>query len=81
MELTTGLLLLAGLAVFFTTVLALGRNELVKRRLVCPRTGEEAKVDVVRRYEASDPVRVHTCDLLPNPKKVDCDQRCLGQCT
>lgn len=75
-----GLVVLAALTVLFTSLMLLGRNQLVRRRLRCPRDGDEAQVDVVERYTGSDPVRVRSCDHLANPKRVDCDQGCLEQC-
>lgn len=77
METLSGLLVLAALTALFSSLIVLGRNELVKRRLTCPRDGTEAKVDVVQRYHADDPVRVRSCDHLRDPKNVDCDQGCL----
>jgi hypothetical protein len=70
--------LLIPLALVFAVALLLTRNEVMKRRLRCPRDGRDAKVGVVLRW--GDPKRtvgVRSCDLLPNPRKVDCDQACL----
>ncbi len=80
MEPLERLVLLGALGVFFAAMYFIGRNELRKRRLACPRSGASAKVDVVQRYEKPDvPVRVKSCDLLPDPNKVDCEQECLEQ--
>lgn len=58
--------------------LIITRNELTKRRLVCPHKGEAAEVEVQRRhFLPTDDVRVKSCDLLPDPKNVDCDQACM----
>ena len=58
--------------------LILTRNELTKRRLACPHKGMSAEVEVQRRhFLPTDKVRVKSCDLLPDPKKVDCDQACV----
>ena len=56
------------------------RNELVKRRLHCPVKDTDADVRVVQRHnEPTKPVRVRSCDLLPNPRRVGCSQACLEQ--
>ena len=73
-------LALIPLTAVFVVCLFLGRNELVRRRLKCPRTGTEANVDVVQRFRKSDkPVKVASCDLLSDSKKVDCGQGCLDR--
>jgi hypothetical protein len=80
MDTTQGLLVLAFLAVFFAAVYPLGRNEVVRRRLRCPRSGVEADVEVVRRYgRPQKPVRVRSCSELADPHHVDCGQACLRQ--
>ncbi len=70
-------LVIVPIAVVFGVCMILGRNELVKRRLVCPGTGTVAEVDVVQRYRKRRPVRVKSCDHLSDPKVVDCGQECL----
>jgi len=56
------------------------RNELVQRRLHCPLKDAEAEVRIVQRHhEPTKPVRVKSCSLLSNPKRVDCSQACLHQ--
>ena len=58
--------------------LIITRNELAKRRLACPHKGEAAEVEVRRRhFLPTDKVSVKSCDLLPDPQNVDCDQACV----
>lgn len=65
--------------IFIGCVLA-ARHVLVRRRLLCPRTGTMADVSVLQRTHHPDTlVRVKRCSLLPNPKRVDCGQACLRQ--
>lgn len=72
-----GAVLAAFCAVFFVA-----RNETVWRRVVCPRTGKDAEVSLVRRYEEPRrPVRIRSCDLFEDPRKVDCEQECLKHCS
>ena len=78
MDATSGLTVLAVLSIFFALVYWLGRNELVKRHVACPRDRTSAEIDVVQRYARADkPVRITRCSRLPNPDKVDCGQECL----
>lgn len=78
MDATSGLTVLAVLSIFFALVYWFGRNELVRREVMCPRDRSAADVEVVQRYARSDkPVRVNACSRLPNPRKVDCGQECL----
>jgi len=80
MEPLEALLVVLAVAVAFALLYLVGRHEVVRRKLTCPRTGVTANVDVVQRYhEPTQPVRVRSCDLLPDPKKVDCSQDCLAQ--
>lgn len=73
-----GMTVLAVLTVFFAVVYAFGRNQVVRRRVACPHERTEAEIELVRRYQREDrPVRVRSCDLLPNPRRVDCDQACI----
>ena len=82
MELTELLLVLLAATVLCLAATFLGRNEVVRRKLRCPRTNTIANVDVVRGYcKPTESVRVKSCTLLPNPAKVDCDQRCLKHAT
>ncbi len=73
-----GIIVLAVLAVFFAVVYAFGRNQVVRRRVECPHERKQAEIEVVQRYMREDrPVRVRACDLLPDPRRVDCDQSCI----
>ena len=70
-------LILAVLAVF-GAIFFVARNETIKRRLLCPRTGAMAEIEVLRRYEEPKrPIRVRSCTLFPDPRKVTCEQDCL----
>ncbi|MFN0009377.1 MAG: hypothetical protein ACKVXR_15845 [Planctomycetota bacterium] len=78
MDVTSAFAVIVGLSVFFAVVYALGFNERVKKRLVCPNTGLSADVEIARRYdEPHREVRVESCSLLPRPNHVDCGQACL----
>jgi hypothetical protein len=73
-------LLIAGVLVLFAAVFFVARNEVVKRRLKCPRTGEDADVWVKRRVEgARKPLRIKSCSLLDDPTHVDCGQDCIKE--
>ena len=80
MSITAGLIVAGAVLAYFGVMTVLGRNELVKHDLTCPRTGTVAKTSVVQRYHRPDkPQRIKTCSVLPNPRKVDCEQGCLNQ--
>ena len=71
-------IVLIPITLIFAVAIFLGRNELVKRKLDCPHKGEVADVGVVQRFQRENrPVRVKHCSLLPEQKRVDCDQACL----
>jgi hypothetical protein len=62
----------------FVILYFVARNEVVKRRVTCPRTGTTAEIDQIQRFEGEKrPVGVKRCDLLPDPDEVDCDEDCL----
>jgi hypothetical protein len=70
--------LLGAVLVLFGVVYLIARNEVVRRKLVCPRTGRVADVEFVRRFE--DPehgVRVKACSLFADPRHVTCSGECL----
>jgi hypothetical protein len=78
MEPSTAIVVLIVLSVFFALMYFLGLNEVVKRTLICPRTGSAADVDIVTRYGRPDQaVRVKSCNLLTHPEHIDCGQECL----
>lgn len=78
MTFNEGIVVLAVLTVFFGAVYAFGRNQIVRRRVVCPHKKTPAEIDLVQRYQREDrPLRVRACALLPNPRRVDCDQACI----
>ena len=80
MTITVGLAVAGAVVVYFALMAILGRNEVVKYDVTCPRTGTVAKTSIVQRYHRPDRAqRVKTCSVLPNPKKVDCEQGCLNQ--
>jgi len=71
-------IILVPIALVFLAAMIVGRNEIVKRRLTCPRNGLPAEVDLVRRsLRPRHLVRIESCSLLPDPRKVDCGQDCL----
>ena len=66
------------IAVIFVVAMVIGRNELVKRKLDCPRKKKTAEVELLRRsLWPSKLVRVKRCSLLEAPTKINCDQECL----
>jgi hypothetical protein len=68
------------LTVIFVVCLYAGRNLLVRRKLCCPHKDETAEVQVLcRALKPSKRLRIERCDLLADPKNVDCDQACLEQ--
>ncbi|MHC4549243.1 MAG: hypothetical protein ACYTEZ_10750 [Planctomycetota bacterium] len=78
METTEALLLVGAVLLVFAAVYFVARNEIVKRRLTCPRSGSTAEVEVLRRFEGRQkPVRVKSCSLFEDPKQVECEQDCL----
>ena len=78
METTEAWLLISAVLVVFFALYLVVRNEIVRRRLVCPRTGATAEVEVVRRSEGRHkPVRVRSCSLFADPKRVECEQDCI----
>jgi len=78
METTEAWLLIVAVLVVFLALYLVVRNEIVRRRLICPRTGATADVELVRRSEGvNKPVRIRSCSLFADPKRVECDQDCL----
>lgn len=74
------ILLLGGVLALFAIIYLMARNEVVKRRLVCPRTGAVADVEVVRRAERPQKeVRVRSCSLFADPRRVECSGECLAR--
>jgi len=72
-------LLIVGIVALGSIVFFVARNEIVKKRLACPRTGEEAEVEVKRRFEGRKDLRVKSCSLLDDPTEVDCEQACIKE--
>ena len=73
---------LLGIVLTFAVLFSFMRNERVRRLLACPLKETPAQVEVVQRYhQPAKPVRVKSCNLLSNPKRVDCGQACLQQPT
>jgi hypothetical protein len=70
---------LAGAVVLlFAIVYLAARNEVVRKKLVCPRSGAVADVDVVRRFEKPErEVRVKSCSRFADPRRVECAGECL----
>ena len=64
----------------FVVLFYLVRNELVRRVLRCPVKNADAEVEIVQRaHDPTKPIRVKTCSLLTDPKRVDCGQDCIHQ--
>ena len=67
-------------AVAFAALYFLGRNETVRRVLTCPLRKISAEIQIVQRYQRPDkPVRVKTCSLFADPRRVDCSQACIHE--
>ena len=72
------ILLAVAVLALFTVIYFVARNERVRRRVLCPRSGEDAEVEMVQRFEGDKkPVSIKSCDQLPDPENVDCDQDCI----
>jgi len=73
-----GVILIVAVLAVFGAIFFVARNETVKRKLLCPRTGALAEVEILRRYEEPNrPVKVRSCTLFANPREVTCAQDCL----
>jgi hypothetical protein len=77
MDYSTGIWLIGAVLVAFCAVYFVARNERIKRRILCPRRQQLADIEVVRRYESKEPVRVRMCSLFDDPERVTCPQDCL----
>jgi len=78
---TEVLLLVVGVLVLFGLLYVTLRNEIVWRNVTCPRTGVAAEVEVVRRSDGrQQPVRVRSCSLFDEPRRLTCEQGCLSRC-
>lgn len=70
--------LVGAVLLLFAVVYLAARNEVVRKRFVCPRSGAVADVDVVRRSETPErEVRVRSCSLFADPRCVTCSGECL----
>ena len=79
METTEAWLLIAAVSVVFLALYLVVRNEIVRRRLVCPKTGATADVELVRRSEGRHKsVRIRSCSLFADPRRVECEQECMN---
>lgn len=78
---TEVLLLVLGVLVLFGLLYFVLRNEIVWRKVTCPRTGAAAEVEVVRRADGRHrPLRIHSCSLFDEPRRLTCAQDCLSRC-
>ena len=78
METTEAWLVIGAVLVVFLALYLVVRNEVVRRRLDCPRSGSSAEVELVRRSDGDHkPVRIRTCSEFADPKRVECEQDCL----
>lgn len=72
------LYLVGAVLLLFAAVYLAARNEVVRKKLVCPRSGAVADVDVVRRSEKPErEIRVRSCSLFADPRRVECSGDCL----
>jgi hypothetical protein len=71
------LLLIGGVLTLFVVVYFVARNEIVRRRLTCPRSGRIADVEVKRRFEKDKDLHVKSCDQLEDPENVTCEEECI----
>jgi hypothetical protein len=66
------------ISLLFLVALVLGRNEIVQRKLACPRAGSTAEVELLRRsLRPGKIVGVRSCSLLADPRKITCGRECL----
>jgi hypothetical protein len=71
-------IVLIPISILFLGCMILGRNEIVRRTLTCPRTGGAADVEIVRRsLRPAKLVGIRSCTLLADPRRIDCGQACL----
>ena len=78
MELSGTALLVGAIVVVFCALFFVARNTIIKRKLICPRDGTVADVEVVRRHDPpAKPVRVRSCTQFEDPTEVDCDEACI----
>lgn len=71
-------LVLIPITVIFVVAMIVGRHILVHRKVTCPRTGTVAEIEVFESSWKPDKlVRVKSCDLLDDPKVVNCGQGCI----
>jgi len=78
MQMPGALVLIAAVVGLFLCLYAVARNEVVRRALTCPRTGERADVEVLQRFEGRrKPIRIKSCSLFADPRNVTCAQDCL----
>ena len=73
------LISLAAIVVLALVVYFAVRHTVVKRHLLCPREQKCVDVEQVRRgfHGEGKAVRVKSCTVFDDPKKVECDQECL----
>ncbi|MHC4974177.1 MAG: hypothetical protein ACYTG3_17800 [Planctomycetota bacterium] len=70
-----------GVLVLFGLLYFIVRNEIVLRKVTCPRNGAVAEVEIVRRSDGrQQPLRVRSCSLFEEPRRLTCSQDCLSQC-
>jgi hypothetical protein len=78
MDTVEGVVLIVAVLAVFGAIFFVARNETIKRKLLCPRTGALAEVEILRRYEEPNrAIKVRSCTLFPEPRKVTCEQDCL----
>jgi len=70
-----------GVLVLFALLYITLRHEIVRRKVTCPRTGAAAEVEVVRRSDGRQRrVRIRSCNLFDEPRRLTCEQDCLSRC-
>jgi hypothetical protein len=78
---TEVLLLVVGVLVLFGLLYLVLRHEIVWRKVTCPRRGVDAEVEVVRRADGrQQPLRIRSCSLFDEPRRLTCEQDCLSRC-
>jgi hypothetical protein len=78
---TEVLLLVVAVLVLFGLLYFILRNEIVRRKVTCPRGGAAAEVEVVRRADGrQQTLRIRSCSLFDEPRHLTCEQDCLSRC-
>jgi len=73
------LVAIAAIGAVALLVYFLVRNAIVRRRTVCPRRGVSCEIEVLQRGFCGEgkPLRVESCTLFANPRRIECEEECL----